>query len=507
MNTPRKLISILLCITLVICLFAGCSNQSDNSESAEKKTFVVRLEAQYNSLDPAYCQSTSDMVMCNNFYSKLIKLAPVTNEIVGDLAEDWTVSNDGKVFTFTLRKGAKFHDGSEVKAEDIVFTTERIIEKDYQFIFSNVDLVSCKALDDYTVEFTLAQPCVPFLYLLCGNFFVVSKNFCEAGNDLAETPMGTGPYKFITYTEGYEVEAEAFTDYYKGSPEIEKVTYRIVSDSAAEAAALRTGDLSYGDMGFTTYNELKNEPYLETIKPASWLLLQANMNCASGPFANAKVRQAVGYAIDRQELINTALEGYGDVGSYYAPTSVVDFPKSFKEKFDYNPEKAKALLEEAGYSDGFDMSLIITGENQPDAVVIQSNLSKLGINVKIEEMEWAAMTDLLAAGDFDMALITCGTGDFMDAWSPFVTTTGVYNDCHYGNPELDKLLAEAVTLTDPTDVEKCYYKAMEIYMEDVPLHGLYEYALYNVINTDDFRIKEPITRIETLEIFNLGYAE
>ncbi|MCR4712339.1 MAG: ABC transporter substrate-binding protein [Clostridia bacterium] len=508
----KKILALLLCLAMV-CGLAACGGSSapssggnDASAPAEKEPFVMRVAFDFDNYDPAYVTSTPDMLIAQNVYSKLIKYDRTKGEFYGDLAESWDISEDGTVYTFHLRKDAKFQDGTPVKASDVVYSVTRVNEIGYQTVFAFCGLTNYEATDDNTVAFTLAAPYAAFLDCLTGNFFIVSEAYIEGGKDPAVEPMGSGAYKFESITSGYEVVLSANEDYYLGAPEVKEVHLRVLSDDSATTAAFETGDLSYGVVPFTTYDSLKDREDLYVFEGYPTLSLPLVVNNNVGPLADARVRLALNYAVDREALIENSLEGFGEPAYYWLETHVTGMP-DYAKIFEHDVEKAKSLMAEAGYADGFDLKVLITEENKEDAVVLQSQLKEIGINCDIQEGDAGALVGAIFAGDYEAAIVSLGVGSFIDIWTSFLETGGVYNLAGYSNPEVDALLQEARGTMDDAKAAELYTKVFDIYMEDAPYVGLYQYGELHGLNTKKFKAKAELERDELFDITTIGYAD
>ena len=396
----KKLLSLILCAAMVFSLAAcGGGSSGGGSGSAEKEPFVMRVPFDFDNYDPAYVTSTPDILVAENVYSKLIKYDREKEEFVGDLAESWDISDDGTVYTFHLRQNAMFHDGTPVKASDVVYSVTRVNDIGYQTVFAFCGLADYQATDDYTVVFTLEAPYAAFLDCLSGWFYIVSEAYCEGGKDPGVEPMGSGAYKFESITTGYEVVLSANEDYYLGAPEIKDVRLRVLADESAVTAAFETGDLSYGVVPFSAYETLSKRDDLEIFQGYPTIIMSLLINNASGPLQDARVRQAINYAVDREELVEKCTEGFGERADYWMITAVTDMP-DYDKTFAYDPEKAKQLLADAGYPDGFDLNVMISEEGKTDATILQSQLKKVGINVTVDEGDTANLIGRIFSGDY-----------------------------------------------------------------------------------------------------------
>jgi peptide/nickel transport system substrate-binding protein len=399
-----------------------------------------------------------------------------------DVAEAVDISTDGLVYTFKLRPNVKFHDGTPLSADDVKFTIERLQkpETGYSYSAQLTPIKSVEVVDPLTVKLTLSEPSGPLLVNLAfPGSSIVSKKIVESGHDLNAVPIGTGPYKFVNYQPRTMVKMQRNADYYEtGKPFIENLEYDIISDPTAITTALQAGVVNFSNViPAKDWEIVKANPQLTTapIEGGRWFWLM--LNNTKPPFDNAKVRQAVAHAIDRQAIVDavfyglaTPIEG-GVVPSWnwgHAPDL-----KIFSAHAD--PAKAKALLAEAGHSDGFD-ALFRVGSDWPNlmsiAPIVQENLKAVGINLKIETMGSTEYMDKVWGG---------GQYDISDMYwlSPLADpddfTTLNYKCGSPMNPqkscskEMDALLDEARTDVTQADRRDAYIRMQRLSLEEMPL--------------------------------------
>lgn len=453
---------------------------------------VVGQIAEPNSLDPAVDTAVNDFRILMNVYDGLVRYKPGTLEVEPALAESWEVSDDGLEYTFNLRSGVSFHDGSPFNAEAVKFNFDRMLVEDHpyadtgpfplSFFFSAISEV--EAVDETTVKFTLNEPFAPFLSNLAyPTGLIVSPSAVEEhGADFGRNPSGTGPFKFVEWQSNTRVVVERNEDYWDGAPALEAVIFRPVTDPNTRVAEMLSGGIDLltevpPDNVATFANDAGFEVY-EQSTPQIWFLI---LNAKEGPMADKRVRQAVNYAIDKKSMVENILQGTAVVASGPIPPA---FTWAYNEELDpypYDPEKAKALIAEAGM-DGADVTFLVTegGSSMLDPVpmgtAIQADLEAVGLNVEIETYEWNTFLGIVnpgLEGKGDMAEMSWTTNDpdtlpFLalrtDAWPD----KGGFNSGYYSNPKVDALLEQARTSTDQDERARLYKEMQEIVYDDAP---------------------------------------
>lgn len=378
------------------------------------------------------------------------------------IAESYEVSDDGLVYTFHLRRNAKFHNGDPVTADDVIWSVKRASETPY-FAVKLESMKDVSKVDDHTVklELTYANP-----YFMHGfsEVCIISKRAVEeAGEDYGTKAVdsGTGPYRQTFFKGDTKVELEAFPEYYLGEAAIKKATFTLIIDASTLYVAFQNGELNFTTIPESNWQEMVDagiygNGLMET-DHTTYLLI----NNSRPPFDNKLVRQALNYAINREEIVLFAYENLADVA--YLQSNVANvFGASLDgiEKYEYNPEKAKALLKEAGYENGFDMTL--TSANiyffEKIANAVQAQLKEVGINVKIEILEASAARAKYPVGDFDLGIMGLNVDKTVD----FLY---VYFDTEKGNKYMQVTDTKPLELLEAARRELDPNKRLEIYKE------------------------------------------
>lgn len=469
----KKFLTILLGASLFL---VACNKKEVSTENKPvKEELVVAREGESKTLDPHQGNDGYSLQANRLIYSRLVE-ADGDMKIHPGLAESWEQIDD-RTTQFKLRKGVKFHNGDPLTAEDVKFSLERMTQSPrIAFVVPPIERVDI--IDENTINIVTKTPFGPLLaHLAHPALGIVSKKVVtEAGENYASNPVGTGSYKFKEWINGdrlvFEKNEEFFDKNEKGP---KTIIFKPVVEESSRLIGLETGEY---DVAFALYglNEeaVKKSDKLELHAKPSLSTIFLGMNNEKEPFNNPKVRKAISYAIAKQSIIDTVLNGSGIIPN--APVVSAVFGSTDKTKnYDYNVEKAKELLKEAGYENGFDTSIVLRGGdiNQQTAEIIQANLRDIGINAKIEILESSAFLDFTANGNHDMYLGAWGvvTGDadyglYSLYHSSAKGATG--NRDFYSNPEVDKYIEEARKEINPEKRKELYEKAEILIMEDVP---------------------------------------
>jgi len=422
----------------------------------------------------------------------LARIDPITSEPVPAIAKSWDISKDGKVYTFHLRKDAKFHNGRGIKAEDFKYSFERLMNpkegalnttalksvvgvEEYQKGEAR-EISGIKVLDDYTLQITLKSLDIGLLYGLAiaqRSCQVVPKEEVERlDEDFGRCPVGAGPFKFVSWI-GNEITLEAFDDYYDGRPYLDKVVIKAGSESAANQVAFEAKELDYNMVTITQYEDyLKRYGKLLIEVPEFWTrVIGFNMDCPL--FKDKRVRQALNYAIDKETLVEKYLKGKAYPTTGYFPLSLSSYNPTLKG-YEYNPKKAKELLKEAGYGEGLTIEIIGIGNLSygiPVVEAIMPYLEAVGVKVKPVQLENAAVIKRVNEKDFEA--FTNSLGGIPD---PFMYI-GKYRSCvsrealnqmGYNNPAFDAVMELAERETDFETRMDLLRAAEAIFVEDAP---------------------------------------
>ncbi|MEP2981663.1 MAG: ABC transporter substrate-binding protein [Sulfitobacter sp.] len=484
-------------------VFADAHSDIDpNAKSGGNITITYKDDVA--TLDPAIGYDWQNWSMIKSLYDGLMDYAPGTTDLRPGLAESYEISDDGKVFTFKLREGVKFHNGREMTAEDVKYSLDRVTNPKTQSpgagFFGSIagfDAISngetetlegVKVIDPMTVEITLSRPDATFLHVMGLNFAaVVAKEAVEeAGADFGKTAMGTGAFKLGEWTIGQRLVFEKNEDYWReGLPYLDSVTFEVGQEPIVALLRLQNGEVDVPGDGIppAKFQEVMGDPEqaARVVEGGQLHTGYITLNTKMPPFDNADVRRAVNMAINK-ERITQVINGRAVPATQPLPPSMPGYTEGY-EGYAYDPEKAKEMLAEAGFADGFETELYVmnTDPNPRIAQAIQQDLSKIGIKASIQSLAQASV--IAAGGEEDQAPMIWSGGmawiaDFPDAsnfYGPILGCAGAvqggWNWSWYCNEEVDKMATEADSMTDPDAVEARLEKWSDVYMkvmEDAP---------------------------------------
>ena len=470
----KKVLSVLLFLLMAASMV--CANGSNDGTSASsngyKDTIVFAQGADVTSFDPHIGKETPAVAVTNHIYDTLVDVDSASGEVVPQIAERWEQISDVS-YRFFIRKGMKFHNGEDLTAEDVKFSLDRAIAS--AAVSYIVDFISeVKIEDEYTIIVTTKAPYAPALRNLAVPFAgIVPKDYVEANPDILKTqPVGSGPYKFVTWEQSDYCKLEAFEDYYAGTPKTKYLVMKVIPEAAQRTIALETGevDLCYDPLT-SDLERIKENDDLVLYEAPSLTCFYISMNMKKAPFDNKLVRQAINYAIDRQLLVDTVNSGTGSPADAIIAPAVYGYYSA--GLYEYNPEKAKVLLAEAGYPNGFSCSLWVNN-NQIRVEMcqaIQEMLREIGITCKIEVMEFGTFIQRSTNGEHDMGYFGWVTSS-KDADYTYYSLEHSSQQGAAGNrtfindPEVDRLIELARTNTD-NDVRLQAYKDLAILLKDI----------------------------------------
>jgi len=452
------------------------------------------------SLDPANVTDGESMKVTHQIFDTLVEFKEGSTEVEPWLATEWQVSDDGRVWTFELRQGVKFHDGTAFNAEAVVFNFERWMHSDnpyrypdqkfeyYAYMFGGFDdksvIETVEAVDEYTVRFTLREPLAPFLQNLAMPCFAIAspEAIKKYGADFGRHPVGTGPYKFVEWIPDQQITLEAFDEWWGGPPKTKRIVYRAIKDNSARLAELKAGTIDV--------MEDPNPSELGTVDPSRFEILYREpnnvgylaLNNDKEPFHDVRVRQAIAHAINKQAIVEAFWGELGQVAKNPMPPTMMGYNDAVQDH-EYNPDKAKGLLAQAGYPNGFETELWAMPvprpympEPQKIAEAIQQHLAKVGIRAEIVTHEWDIYLEKTGNGEHPMALLgwVGDNGDpdnflYVLLDKDNAKTPGAGNIAFYRSDEVHRLLVQAQRNLQPDERERLYQQAQEIIKRDVPM--------------------------------------
>ncbi|NLL98393.1 MAG: ABC transporter substrate-binding protein [Tepidanaerobacter sp.] len=480
-------------VLLLVLLFilSACGSQKTTVDN-DGGTIVIALSREIPTLDPAnYRMRECENVIRNIFDGLVTKTHD--GKIVPEIAESWEAISDTE-WEFKIRKGVTFHNGDPLTADDVVFSFERIIieggmegqtspRKGLMGPTSGVYKV-----DDYTVRFTMDEPNPTFLHGVVHQQIIPKAYFEEVGPEgFLKQPIGAGPFKFVSGTLNDQIVLERYDDYYGGSPDIppvgppalKRVIFKVIPEPSSAIAALKSGEVNIiSGVPADMVPNLEADPnvIVKTVQGTRVYMLE--MNNKMPPFDNPKVRQAMNYAIDMDGILEAIYGG----NATRLPGALM--PYSFGanpnlKPYEYNPEKAKQLLKEAGVTK---LQVVIDTEpkRQNVALAMAAMLQEIGIDAQVRNWEWGVLESEIEKGTRQMYMTEWG-----DSWldpvgflNPKFRTNDRANWSHYSNERVDELLTRAERIIDPTIREEIYHEVEEILYEEAPI--VFGYTLMEV---------------------------
>jgi ABC-type transport system substrate-binding protein len=437
---------------------------------------VVGKDQEAPGLDPAKNPASAAIRIFDFTYSRLTRLDPQMRP-QPDLATSWDIAPDGKTYTFHLRKGVKFHNGRELTAADVKYTYERIINPDTASIarsfFEPIDHID--ATDPYTVTIVLKAAYTPFLVNTAASWAgIVAREIVEANaGDINKVEAGSGPYKLQEWTPDTQTVLVRNPDYYiPGQPTLDKITFLIMPDESARLAALRTGNIQFTVLTAAGFDTIKSDASVKALESPTLSYFYLGMNVAKPPFDKPQVRQAISYAVDRNEIISSVFRGHARITGP-VPSAMADWAVDTSQFDTYTPnlDKAKQLMADAGVSNvKTTMSAIASLPAQVDAAqVIRSQLLKIGIDAEVTPLETGVYVDTWRKKAMELMVGGNGSGTNPDrAVCFFFCTDGSANVWNYSNPKVDSDGTEARSATDQAQAKTLYADAQKIIVDDAP---------------------------------------
>lgn len=416
------------------------------------------------SLDPHVDTDAGTRDVVFNLYEGLVK--PTSDGgFIAAVASDYTISDDAKTYTFTLRDGITFHDGTPVTIEDVKYSIDRYaeIQGESSAFSSLVDSVEVQ--DDKTLVVNLKESYSEFLPMM--TIAIIP----QSNEDPVGNPIGTGPFKYVSYTPGQNLELEKYDGYWQeGVPSLDSVEFKFIADVDTAFVELQAGTIDILKYLTSAQAETLGDDY--NIVQGSMNLVHAMyLNSAYEPLSKTEVRQALCYAVDRDAINNFIFGGKSHIiGSHMIPAMSKYYEPEAETVYSYDPEKAKELLADAGYADGFDLEITVPSsysQHVDSAQIIADELSQVGINVTLNQVEWSTwLQDVYKGGNFQATVIGFDGTLAPSDWLKKYVTDDAKNFMHYSNTEYDDVFNTAYTTVDDDVKVENYKKAQMILAED-----------------------------------------
>ena len=441
---------------------------------AAAQTVTVGLFQDPPNLDPARSTATSEYVVLQQIFDTLLTFDE-SGSVVPHLATDWSISDDGLVYTFTLRQGVQFHDGTPFDANAMKYSLDRSRGlSGGAFVEQLSNVMSVDVVDDYTVRVVLERPQGAFLtYLADRSSTPVSPTAAEAAGDaFGSAPVGTGPFRFVSRVQQDNITLERNPDYWGGAAAIERVVFRFFPDGAVRYANLRSGavDIIY-PIESRDYVTAQNDPSIALIRQPTngWRILV--MNTTRPPFDNVDLRRAVAASLDREAINQIVFNGLEFPATSLIPVGSPFYVPADDALVNARPEEAQAHVRASGV--GNVTPVLTTIARSPEdqlTQLIQAMAEQGGVNLRIDAVEVGEYQRRYGARDFDfLTMQWSGQADPDANVTSFLTTGGFWNWSGYSNPRVDELLAAAQSSSDQAERAALYGEVMAIVREDVPL--------------------------------------
>jgi peptide/nickel transport system substrate-binding protein len=491
LNAHLKVIGFL---ALMFLALSGCSREP---EIKNPRAITMGLSADAKRLLPLLASDSASGDISGQIFNGLVKydknilLAP-------DLAESWEISRDGLEITFRLRKGVKWHDGVEFTSRDVVFTYQTVIDPGVPTPYSNIygPVGRVEAPDRYTVRVTYTEPFAPALE--SWGMGIIPEHVLRGKDINAEeynrNPIGTGPYRLREWVTGQKIMLDANDDYFEGRPKIDKYIARVIPDTATMFLELKFGGIDF--MGLTpsqyklqAQTEFFNK-YFQKFRYPAFSYTYLGYNLKDQRFSDVRVRRAITHAVNKGDIIDGVLLGYGTPCTGPFPPESWAFNPDVKD-LEYDPELARNILGEAGWTPGEDGVLekdgmrlsftVLTNQGNERrlkaAQIIKENLKAVGVEMHIKVLEWQALLhEFIDKRRFEAIILGWGLSRDPDnyiIWHSSQTAEGAFNHVSYKNDEVDRLLIEGRTTFDIAKRKKIYHRIHEILAEEQPYTFLY----------------------------------
>lgn len=482
----RANLSACLLLCCAILFLTACRN-ADRVEGY----LYYRLSTNPTTLDPALIVDVTGGLISTKLFNGLVKLDE-DMKIIPDLAEGWTVSKDGLIYRFKLKKGVRFSNGREVKARDFKYSFERVLNKKTRspntWVLDRIygaedlmkgidrDLKGVRVIDDYTLEIRLDKAFSPFLYILTmtAAYVVPEEEVNRWGPDFSSYPVGTGPFILKEWLPNRELILEKRNDYFGQQASIKGIVYRIIPEDLTAVTEFELGKIDILSLPASGYKRFRTDNFwkglVKSMKGINTYYL--GMNCSRHPFNNPVLRKAINLAIDREKILHTYYEGRGRNASGPVPDNLRKWSPPLA--YSYNPDIAREIIKKEGLT-GLTINFYVTADQEviDIAEIIQYYLKKVGLNVKIKQLEWSAFKEAINRGEPDLFWLSWWA-DYPDPENflfPLFHSSNIGpagNRTRYSNKEVDRLIDLAGRSRDDKTRWRYYEKAERIIVEDAP---------------------------------------
>ena len=469
-------LSLVMMVVLAACGSADTPEVAENTETESDRVLVVAHGADAVSLDPQFVNDGFSAIVNTQIYETLVSRDSDMN-IIPALAKEWT-QIDELTYEFKLREDVYFHNGEHFTAADVEFTLLRALDSAIASpILGDIDPNGIEVIDDYTIRISTKQPFAPILASLGHStaFIVNEKAVTEFGEAYNQNPVGTGPFKFENWNRGSSVALVRNDDFHGEIPQISGIEFRVIAEASNRLIELETGaiDMAFG-VGPSDVTRIENDESMTLLRRINLATSYIGINTQKEPFTDVRVRQAMNYAVNNQLIVDTILEGVGAPATGPMGSNIPGAADDL-EGYEYNLERARELLAEAGFEDGFSTTIWVDNDTtRIDTVTAVANqLRQVGINVEIQTFEWAAFLEHLNTGEHDMFMMgwTAVTGDPDYALFPLFHSSqfgSAGNRTFFDNADVDRLLELARSTSDEAERAAYYRELQQLITEQAP---------------------------------------
>ena len=475
----RKMWAGILALVMVLSLMlSGCAG-NDAGTSGKAKTLIYARGADPRGLDPAYVDDGESAKVIVNVYEGLVAYKADSTEIEPCLATDWDISEDGKEYIFHLRENVKFHDGTDFNADSVVFSVGRQLEgkrtSDMPYAsFTFAPVESVEKIDNLTVKFVLSTPYTPFLANLAMS--LAAPIVAPSAENAMEQPIGTGPFKFVKWDKEQAITLERNEDYWGEAPKLDKVIFKTTKENSVRASELMAGEVDIIDgVSFNDVDKLK-ENGAEIFQESGMNINYMAFNCERAPFDDAKLREAISHAINREEIATELYQGYSQVAKSFMPSFIPGY--SEVDVYEYDPEKAKTMIKDLGKED-LEITIITYSNPRPYnpagqklAESIQGYLAKVGIKSNIVVYPWKEYKEKTMQGEGDIMFYGwIGDNGDPDNFLGLLDSREIessLNAAKYTNKAVDALLDQGKSIPDGAERNEAYGDLQKLLAKDAP---------------------------------------
>ncbi|MDP8244226.1 MAG: ABC transporter substrate-binding protein [Candidatus Hinthialibacter antarcticus] len=465
----------------------GFTNCGAPPSAPETDSLVFAHGSDAVNLDPGSMEDGYSANIAQQMFEGLVKFKNGSLEIEPALAERWETSGDGREWTFYLRPGVKFHDGTTLTSEAIVLSLMRLLDENHPYHLAGRMPYADMALrgivkevvadGDMTVRVILYEPYAPLLKNLAMFCCFISSPAAlkKYGEEYSVHPVGTGPLRFVKWTRDVEVVLARYDEYWGAPAKTQQVIYKVLRDPEVRLFSVARGEASIMvGINPQTAAEVKKNPNLTLLEQPGVNISFAYMNVEKGPLIDKRVRQAINYAVNKKAICDHLFEGYAEPMRGIFPPSVLGHDPDSRA-YEFDPDKAKALLVEAGYSDGFDIEIMTYSVPRPYnpigarlAEVVQNDLSEIGVRVKISQVEWGTLLQRSLNHDFEICMLGWSTDNGDPDNFAYALLANPENRSQFKHEEFNRLVRLGQQTYDENERLKIYQQAQTIALDEAP---------------------------------------